>query len=97
MKNLLALLGLAIVVFAGLGYYHNWYKIDRSTSPTTGNQQISIEIDAKKVAAGVEEDVEAGADKVQDFLEKRKQAETEAKSKSSANDSERPHEESAPE
>lgn len=91
MRNLLALLGLAIVVFGGLGYYLDWYKIDRSTS-LTGHQQFSIDIDGKKIATDVHHGAERGTEKVQDFLEKRKQAETEAHSKSTAKDSERPHE-----
>src|SRR5262245_22807819 len=91
MRNLLAFLGAAIVVFGGLGYYLDWYKIDRVMS-LTGHQQISIDIDGKKIAGDVHRGAERGAEKIQDLLEKHRQAEAESHSKSTVKDSERPHE-----
>lgn len=49
MRNLLALVGLLVVVFAAVGWYCGWYKlsIDRGQD---GNVQIQTEVDTKKVA-----------------------------------------------
>jgi hypothetical protein len=84
MRNLLVLVAMAVLTFAAVGYYLDWYQIDRTTS-LSGRQQFNIEIDGKKIAADVHRGAERGAAKVQDLLEKHRQAE--AASKSSAKDS----------
>jgi hypothetical protein len=61
MRNLLALIGLALVVFLGLGYYMGWYKFSSSTG-LDGREHISIDVDTKKIAA----DSKNGLDKVVD-------------------------------
>ena len=43
MRNLLAFFAAALIVFAGLGYYLDWYKIDRVPT-ATGHQQLNIDI-----------------------------------------------------
>ena len=49
MKNLLALVGLLVVGFAGVGWYMNWYtlKVDRNT---TGELQVQTKVNTKAVA-----------------------------------------------
>jgi hypothetical protein len=62
MRNLLALLGLLLVLFAGLGWYMGWYKI--KTGPN-----VSIDIDSKKVRKDVPNLLNEGKEKVQQWLE----------------------------
>ena len=49
MKNLLALVGLAVVAFAGVGWYMGWYKVkvDRSAS---GELQVETKVNTKQVS-----------------------------------------------
>jgi hypothetical protein len=49
MKNLLALIGLVVVVFAGVGWYCGWYKLNLTKSPD-GNLEIQTEVNTNKVA-----------------------------------------------
>ena len=48
MRNLLALVGLLVIGFAGLGWYLGWYKLSFSRN-TEGNIQITTDVDTKKV------------------------------------------------
>lgn len=48
MKNLLALVGLAVVLFAGLGWYLGWYKLSVAKTDD-GKLQIKADVDAQKV------------------------------------------------
>lgn len=48
MRNLLALVGLAVVGFAVLGWYMGWYKLSFDHG-TDGNLQIKADVDTKKV------------------------------------------------
>jgi len=50
MRNLLALVGLAVVGFAGLGWYMGWYKLSFART-TDGNLQIKTDVDTKKVGS----------------------------------------------
>src|SRR5262245_39724561 len=50
MRNILALIGLVVVVFAGVGWYMGWYKLNYSKS-TEGTLQIQTDVDTKKVGA----------------------------------------------
>jgi hypothetical protein len=74
MRNLLAFFAAALLVFAGLGYYLDWYKVDRVPT-ATGHQQLSIDIDGKKISADVIRGTERGAEKVEKILEGRRPAE----------------------
>jgi len=65
-KNLLALLGLAIVLFAGLGWYLGWYHI--SVTPSAdGHKKIEFDVDTKKVTGDVSTGVEKGKEFVDTF------------------------------
>jgi hypothetical protein len=48
MKNLLALVGLLVVGFGGVGWYCGWYQLSLSKSEN-GNLQIETEVNTKKV------------------------------------------------
>ncbi len=48
MRNLLALIGLAVVLFAGLGWYLGWYKLSVAKTDD-GKLQIKADVDAQKV------------------------------------------------
>jgi hypothetical protein len=53
MRNLLALIGAALVLFAGLGWYLGWYKFALEPG-ANGNQRIQIDLDTHKIAEDVE-------------------------------------------
>jgi hypothetical protein len=58
MRNLLALLGLAIVVFAGLGWYLGWYHV--AVAPAAdGHKKVEFDVNTSKLQT----DVSAGLDK----------------------------------
>jgi hypothetical protein len=48
MRNLLALVGLIVVGFAGLGWYFNWYSLQVKTG-TDGKVNVSGDVDLKKI------------------------------------------------
>jgi hypothetical protein len=64
-KNLLALIGLAVVAFVGAGYYLGWYSIG-AQADSQGHQEFKIQVDASKV----ESDVTKGEQKVVKALQK---------------------------
>jgi hypothetical protein len=61
-RNLLALVGLVVVGFAGVGYYLNWYHFSWLPGKD-GKQQINVEFDTKKIGA----DGQKGLDQVGEF------------------------------
>lgn len=54
MRNLLAVIGLLVIGFAGLGWYMGWYKLSFSRK-TDGNIQITTDVDTKKVGSDATE------------------------------------------
>jgi len=66
MRNLLALVGAAVVTFAGLGWYLGWYTLQRTSSDTPGHQSVNIDFDARKITA----DIRNGEQKVEKALHK---------------------------
>jgi hypothetical protein len=52
MRNLLALAGLVVVGFAGLGWYLGWYKIQSSPS-SDGHTHIQIDLNTNKIKSDV--------------------------------------------
>ena len=52
MKNLLALIGLVVVVFLGAGYYFDWYSFSSKTG-LDGRTQYQFDVDTKKVGEDV--------------------------------------------
>lgn len=65
MRNLLALIGAAVLTFAGLGWYLGWYKLEPAPSPTPGHRNFTIDIDPRKIDA----DVHNGEQKLEHALE----------------------------
>ena len=77
MRNLLALIGLALVVFLGLGNYLGWYKFSSSTG-LDGKQHISFDVDTKKIAADSKEGLEKVTDKAGDAVDNLKKNNSDA-------------------
>ena len=48
MRNLLALLGAAVLVVAGLGWYLGWYKLG-FTKTSDGNLRVETDVNTRKV------------------------------------------------
>ena len=59
MRGLLTLLGGALVTFAILGWYFNWYEFNR-TKTADGKERIELEFDTKKI----NEDAQKGINRV---------------------------------
>lgn len=59
MRNLLALIGLAVVVVGGAGWYLGWYKLDVSKSPD-GKPQITTTFDTSKATGDVQHGAKQG-------------------------------------
>lgn len=71
MRNMLALVGAAVVAFGGVGWYLDWFKIHSTPAPS-GHRSVNIDIDTVKIG----EDLHRGTVKVQEVLDKKKDGET---------------------
>jgi hypothetical protein len=69
MRNLLALLAFALLTFAGVGWYLDWYKF-RSTASPDGHRHLNIDIHSKKIG----EDLHKGSETIYDFWGKRRKS-----------------------
>jgi hypothetical protein len=69
MRNLLALLGAALVAFLGLGWYLDWYRITPKPATAAGHRSIEIDINSKKIGEDVQRGVKAGSEKLHDLLD----------------------------
>lgn len=49
MKNILALIGLVVVVFAGAGWYLGWYKLESVAKSANGETNVSVKVDTSKI------------------------------------------------
>jgi hypothetical protein len=67
-KNLLALLAAAVLVFLGAGYYLDWYRI-RPTGADANRQSFNVDINGKKIRDDVNRGVKDGAEKLHDVIE----------------------------
>jgi hypothetical protein len=66
---MLALLGLVIVLFAGLGWYLGWYHV--AVSPTAdGHKKIEFDVDSSKLKDDVSTGIEKGKEFVDTFRKK---------------------------
>jgi hypothetical protein len=59
MRNLLAFLGAALVVFLGLGWYLDWHRI-QSTPKGGGHRSINIDVNTKKIGDDVNQGISKG-------------------------------------
>jgi hypothetical protein len=70
MRNLLALLGFALVTFLVVGYYLNWYHITPQSANPAGHQGVVIDINKKKIGDDVNRGLKAGEEAVHDAIDK---------------------------
>jgi hypothetical protein len=66
MRNLLALVGAAVLTFAAVGWYLGWYTLQPALSSTPGHQSVNIDIDGKKLNA----DLKTGEKKAEKVLDR---------------------------
>lgn len=59
MRNMLALIGLTVVVVGGAGWYLGWYKLDVSKAPD-GKPQITTTINTTKATGDVQQGAKHG-------------------------------------
>src|SRR5205814_9378534 len=81
MRNLCALVGFVVVVFLGLGWYLNWYKLNWSTA-SDGRAKIGLDVDTNKVTG----DLKAGTEKAGAFIDNLKTQPAAEKAKRQADD-----------
>ncbi len=65
MRNLLALVGAAILTFGGVGWYLGWYKLEPATSSAPGHQSVTVDINAQKIKT----DLDRGEQKAKEVIE----------------------------
>jgi hypothetical protein len=46
---------LLVIGVAGLGYYREWYRFGTTSNPDTGQTEIQLKVDQKKVQADIDE------------------------------------------
>lgn len=68
MRNLLALIGLAVVVVAVVGWYRNWYTVENSPGQG-GHPSLSIDFDREKI----EGDLHKGGEKLHQAIDRAQQ------------------------
>ena len=73
MRNLLALGGAALLIFLGLGWYLDWYRL-KSTPGEDGHRNINIDLNTNKIT----EDLNKAREKARDLLATKEQAPTAA-------------------
>jgi hypothetical protein len=71
MRNLLALLAVALITLVALGWYLDWYKIS-NTPANGGHRQVNIDLNTPKIG----HDVEKGGEKIRKMLEKNSKKDT---------------------
>jgi len=65
MRNLLALVGAAVILVAVVGWYRNWYSVE-TTPSSGGHQSVNIDIDRSRIS----DDIHRGEERIQDALER---------------------------
>jgi len=70
MRNLLAFVAAAALVFIGLGWYLDWYKVQSTPATAGGHQNISIDLNRDKISG----DVAKGRERVTNAIEARQGA-----------------------
>jgi hypothetical protein len=73
MRNLLALVGLAVVLFFGLGWYFNWYSF--AVQPgVDGQRRIELNVNTNKIVS----DTKSGVETVGEVIKSRSNDDTPA-------------------
>ncbi len=69
MRNLLALIGLVIVLFFVIGYFRGWYTFQMSTG-TDGKTNVNIGVDRTKVGSDFKEGIDKTGEAIDKFKTK---------------------------
>jgi hypothetical protein len=67
MRNLLALLGLVLVLFFGIGYFRGWYTLNFATSADGSMYNITIGVFRQKVGGDIDDGRKWAGDKIDQF------------------------------
>src|SRR5262249_31146342 len=78
MRNLLAFLAAAVLVFLAMGWYLGWYTF-RTVPTSPGHHGYTIDIDTKKTEHDVQQGLHKGAAEIKDLLKKVQTDESPAK------------------
>ncbi|MGL6096224.1 MAG: hypothetical protein ACRC7O_10565 [Fimbriiglobus sp.] len=54
MRNMLALIGLVVVTFCGVGWYRGWYSFEMSPGES-GKQRIQVDVDTDRIKSDAKE------------------------------------------
>jgi hypothetical protein len=63
MRNILALVGAAVVTVLGVGWYLDWFHVRRAPSPD-GKTNVNVEFNTNKIS----EDLHRGTEKIHDLI-----------------------------
>jgi hypothetical protein len=66
MRNVLALLSAFVLLFAGVGWYRGWYRLQSAPAPA-GHHAVNIDIDRDKIG----KDLHEGEEELQKVIEKK--------------------------
>jgi hypothetical protein len=66
MRNLLAFLSASVLLFAAVGWYRGWYRVQNSPAPA-GHHAVNIDIDRDKIG----KDLHEGEEELQKVIEKK--------------------------
>jgi hypothetical protein len=77
MKNLLAFVAAAVLMFVGVGWYLDWFQVFNGPA-ASGHHKFELDVDTAKI----EKDVETGKEKIAAAIEK---AHKDAANKAAAN------------
>lgn len=70
MRNMLALLGLVVVLFLGLGWYLDWYSFRPASVITDPSRKTyTIDINTKKITDDVGKKIHDGEERLHDFFD----------------------------
>jgi hypothetical protein len=70
MRNLLALFALVLLVFAVLGWFRDWYAIQRQPAAVDGHHSVNIDINSGKIFDDVKEGIQKIEEKKQQLTDK---------------------------
>jgi hypothetical protein len=66
MRNVLALFSACLLLFAGVGWYRGWYRV-QSAPASAGHHAVNIDIDRTKIG----NDLHEGEEELQKVIEKK--------------------------
>jgi hypothetical protein len=72
MRNLLALVGAAVLTFAGVGWFLGWYHLEPAPGKAPGHRSVTVDIDPRKI----KDDIHKGEQNVERVLEQAAQGDT---------------------